>query len=407
MPHRAAVTARFMPVDSALRFRSGVLRMRVSRREFLQLATAAGLGVVAAPRAYAARSAPEVYTGCLAIDGLGGPGDADSDEGAPLSAAAIADVKSSGLTAVHVTVGAVGTMSPLEAFEQIVRDVARWEGEIDRHPDVLARVRSASDIGAAKRNGRTGLIYGLQDGVSFEDDPGRLEALRHVGIRVIQPTYNRRNLLGDGCLEPADAGLSRTGHEAIERLNALGLLVDLSHCGHRTAAEAIAASRRPVAFTHTGCAALAEHPRHRSDAELKAVADKGGVIGIFVMPYLAKGRQPTAADVVAHLEHALEVAGEDHVSIGTDGTVSPTALTPKFVKQFAENNRKRRERGIAAPYETEEGYLFANDLNTPRRFETLAGLLLARGHGEARVEKVLGGNLARVFAEAWQPASGA
>ena len=201
--------------------------------------------------------------------------------------------------------------------------------------------------------------------------------------------------------------VGEAGHEAIERMNALGILVDLSHCGRRTAADAIAASRRPVAFTHTGCAALVEHPRHRTDAEMKSVAATGGVVGIFVMPYLAKGRQPVAADVVAHLEHALDVAGEDHVSIGTDGTVSPTVLTPKFVRQFAENNRKRRERGIAAPYETAEGYLFASDLNTPRRFETLAGLLLARGHGEARVEKILGGNLARVFAEAWQPASGA
>ena len=122
------------------------------------------------------------------------------------------------------------------------------------------------------------------------------------------------------------------------------------------------------------------------------------------MPYLAKGRQPTAADVIAHLEHAIEVAGEDHVSLGTDGVISPTELTEAFRTQFREITRSRKEQGIAAPYETEEGYLFASDLNTPRRFETLVGLLLERGHSESRVEKILGGNLLRVFGEAWNAA---
>lgn len=141
-------------------------------------------------------------------------------------------------------------------------------------------------------------------------------------MRVIQPTYNRRNLLGDGCMEPANAGLSRAGHEAIEKMNALGILVDLSHCSRQTAADALGASKRPVAFTHTGCQAIADHPRNRTDAELRAAADKGGVSGIYFMPYLCEGRQPTANDVIRHLEHAIRIAGEDHVSIGTDGTIS-------------------------------------------------------------------------------------
>jgi len=342
-----------------------------------------------------------LYTRSVVIDGLGGPGGADTEDGAPLTDAELGDVRGSGVTAFNLTVGAVGTMPPIEAFEKIVRDIARWEGEIDRSPAVLSRIRSVDDLLAAKRDGRTGLIYGLQDGVSFEDELERLTALRQLGVRVIQPTYNRRNLLGDGCMEPADAGLSKTGVEAIRRLNELGILVDLSHCGRRTAADAIAASRRPVAFTHTGCAALAEHPRHRTDAELKAVAEKGGVSGIYVMPYLAKGRQPTADDVISHLEHAISVAGEDHVSIGTDGGLSPVAVTPEFATKFRENTKRRRELGIAAPYETDEGYLFANDLNTPRRLETLADMLLARGHAESRVEKLLGANLLRVFGDVW------
>ena len=176
-------------------------------------------------------------------------------------------------------------------------------------------------------------MYGFQDGVCFETDLDRLETFHRLGIRVIQPTYNRRNRLGDGCLEPSDAGLSNVGHEAVERMNVLGILVDLSHCGRVTAADAIRRSTRPVAFTHTGCAALADHPRNRTDAELRAVANKGGVSGIYVMPYLCGGRQPTADDVVRHIEHAVNVAGEEHVSIGTDGTLSAIALTPDFVSR--------------------------------------------------------------------------
>jgi len=372
---------------------------RLSRRDLLRLGLAAG-ATLAAPRLFASTAAEDLYARSVIIDGLGVPGGL-GEEGDGLNEAEVADLAASGLSAAHLTVGAVGTMAPLEAFERIVRDVARWDAEIAAHPGVMAPVRSADDIRAAKASGRVGLVYGLQDGVSFEDDLGRLDALAHVGIRVIQPTYNRRNLLGDGCMEPADAGLSRSGADAVERIQALGMLLDLSHCGRRTAADAIARATRPVAFTHTGCNALVEHPRHRTDEELRAVAATGGVSGIFVMPYLASGKQPTAADVIAHLEHAVEVAGEDHVSVGTDGMISPTELTDAYRERFRDMTRTRRERGIAAPYETEEGYLFANDLNTPRRFETLADRLLQRGHSEARVEKLLGGNLLRVFGEAW------
>jgi membrane dipeptidase len=376
--------------------------MPFTRRELIHYAAATGFATLTAPRLFAQSSAAALYESSIIIDGLGFPGGLSHDEGALLSELEIEDIRVSGLTATHLTVGSVGTMAPLDAFEKVVRDIARWEGDIDTHPKVLARVRLASDIEAANRTGNTGLIYGLQDGVSFENDLGRLSALHQMGVRIIQPTYNRRNLLGDGCMEPSDAGLSRVGIEAIERMNELGILVDLSHCGRRTAADAISASRRPVSFTHTGAYALAEHPRHRSDEEMKAVAETGGVTGIFVMPYLAKGQQPTAEDVLLHLEHAINVAGEDHVSLGTDGSISPTTLTPEYIENFRETTRKRAEMGIAAPFETETGYLFANDLNTPQRFETLTELLLARGHSEARIEKILGANLLRLFSDSWQ-----
>lgn len=374
----------------------------MQRRQFLLAAGGAGAALLL-PSVLSA--APSLYERSVVIDGLGFPGGLSGDPRGPLLEQELQDVKHSGLTATHITMGKVGTMPPLEAFESIVRSIARWESHIDKNPAILARVRQAGDIRQAQANGRAGLIYGLQDGVAFEDDLGRMDALYQLGVRVIQPTYNRRNLLGDGCMEPDDAGLSRTGEEAIERLDELGIMIDLSHCGRRTTADALSIARKPVSFTHTGCHALAEHPRHRTDAEMKRVADSGGVIGIYIMPYLSRGRQPTAADVIAHIEHALGVVGPDHVSIGTDGMISAVELTDEYRERFAGNIRDRAEAGIAAPFETEEGYLFASDLNTPRRLETLADKLLARGHGENTVTKILGANLLRVFEASWSTPS--
>jgi membrane dipeptidase len=372
---------------------------RLTRRGFVVGGTAAAVALALGGRAAAA----DVYRRAIVIDGLGGFGNSKIAPGAPLTDAYLRDIRESGVTCVHATIMPVGTTPPDAAFTEAVLDIGRFEAEIDRHPDVLARVRRASDITAAKQAGRTGIVYGFQDGVAFESDFSRLDELYRLGIRVVQPTYNRRNLLGDGCLEPANAGLSKAGIEAITKMNALGILVDLSHCGRRTAADAIAASTKPVAFTHTGCDALNPHPRNRTDAELRAVAEKGGVSGLYIMPFLSEGRQPTSADVIRHLEHMIGVAGEDHVSIGTDGSLSAEVVDAEFKEIFAGSVRRRREAGISAPGETEDGYLFANDLNTPRRLETLAGMLSSRGHSDARIEKILGANLLRVFSSVWHP----
>jgi membrane dipeptidase len=374
----------------------------ISRRTLLvqSVASAIALGLPAR-RTFAADWFR--YREAIVIDGLGGPGGgSDDNPEAGLSEQELKDTHESGVTCAHTTVGSVGTTAPDTAFMATVRGIAYWEREIDRHPEVLARVRIASDITKAKKNRRCGLVYGVQDGVAFETDLARLADLHALGLRVVQPTYNRRNLLGDGCLEPANAGLSRSGVTAIERMNELGILVDLSHCGRQTAADAIRVSKKPVAFTHTGCQALADHPRNRTDEEMRAVAEKGGVSGIYFMPYLSEGRQPTAADIVRHIEHMVQVAGEDHVSIGTDGNLSPTLVDDKYKEGFAKNTRERREAGIAAPWETETGYLFAADLNTSRRFATLAKMLADRRHSAARIEKILGGNLLRVFGDTWK-----
>lgn len=368
-----------------------------TRRSILALAGAAAV------RAGRVLAQPESRTSAgLVIDGCGGPGDPAAEDAAELSARALADARSSGITAVNLTVGPVGDRPSLAAFEGIFRDLAKWEAEIARHPDALLPVRGAGDLEAARSSGRLGLVYGLQDGVAFHDDLSRLEILHRFGLRIIQPTYNLRNLLGDGCLEPDGAGLSKAGQEAIRRMNALGILVDLSHCGRRTTRDALAASASPVAFTHTGCASVADHPRNKTDEELRALADKGGVAGIYFMPYLSPGRQPTAEDVVRHVEHALKVAGDDHVGVGTDGSISSVNLTAEQRARFQADIEQRKKRGIGAPGEIAGVFPFVPDLNVPRRIQKLGEILSGRGHSTARVEKVLGGNFARLFRDAWK-----
>ena len=375
--------------------------MSWSRRDFMAAGALAGLSATRGARVLAQAAAGNAYPEAIVIDGCGGPGDFRVESGAPLSDSSVRHVLESGVTAVNLTVGPVGNHPDAAAFEGIVRDVAYWTREVDLHPDVLMQVKRSKDLAVAKRDHRLGLIFGLQDGTAFATDLSRLEVLRNLGVIIIQPTYNYRNLLGDGCLEPGDAGLSRTGREAVAKMNALGILVDLSHCGRHTTADALQASSKPVAFTHTGCAAIHDHPRNKTDVQLRALAERGGVTGIYVMPYLRPRGQPEASDVIRHLEHALDVAGEDHVGIGTDGTISPVQLTPEYLKAFEAQVTARRKSGIGAPGEDPAAYLFATDLNTPRRLETLAGMLSKRGHSAPRVEKILGGNFARLFAEAW------
>jgi membrane dipeptidase len=343
-----------------------------------------------------------VYGRAVVIDGCGGPGGFDPDlaPGAPLSASMVADAKASGITAVNLTVGAIGNGPGV--YEETVAGIALAEREIALNPGVFMKVLRADDLRTAKTSGKLGLIYGFQDGSMLGANVERLEHFYHLGVRIVQPTYNQRNLLGDGCLEQADAGLSTFGRQVIERIGELGILLDLSHCGQRTSKEAIAAAKGPLAFTHSGCRALVDVPRNRTDEELRAVADKGGVTGIYFMPFLRQSGQPMAADVVRHIDHAVNVCGEDHVGIGTDGGISTIELSDAYRKMHREFVEERTKNGYAAPGEAADVFNFALDLNAPRRLETLADLLLQQGYSEARVEKILGGNFARLFREVWK-----
>ena len=372
----------------------------MERREFLKkssiAATAMMFPVVA--RGETAQSWSP-YNAAMVIDALGAPGSTAFGSRVPLTASDLADVKSSGLTALNVTVSGVGSYA--KDFEETLRNIAFWEEQIAAHPDALMKVVRGSDLDAAKKSGRLGLIYGFQDGTPLGESLDRLDLFYDLGVRIIQFTYNLRNLFGDGCLEPGDAGLSLFGRKLIARMNEKHMLVDLSHCGRRTTLESIEISKQPVAITHAGCTAVADLPRNKTDEQLRKLADKGGVVGIYLMPDLRMAGQQMADDVIKHIEHALKICGEDHVGIGTDGMISAVNVTPEFRKKFHDEIEERRKRGISAPGERDDVFTFAPDLNTPRRFETLAYLLSKRGHSDSQIEKIIGGNFSRLFREVW------
>ncbi|GMV07673.1 MAG: hypothetical protein AMXMBFR53_39480 [Gemmatimonadota bacterium] len=376
----------------------------VDRRTFVRLAGAAalapgGLEALAWPTSVPGARRWPGYGDALVVDALASPIQFNIPQGElPLTPADLENARASGITAVNLTVGVVGSAAPAP-FETTVARIAAWEREVDRHPHVLARVRNASDLEGAKAAGRLGLVYGFQDTVPLEGQLDRLELFHGLGVRIVQLTYNDRNLLGDGALEPGDAGLSRMGEAAVARMNELGILVDLSHCGARTTLEGIRASAAPVALTHTGCAAVFAHPRNKDDAALRLAADRGGVAGIYLMPFLNPAGPPTAEDVLRHVEHALRVCGEDHVGIGSDQGITPLNVADPFPAQFAAVAERRARMGIAAPREDTPPYV--PDLNTPRRMDHIADLMAGRGHPDRVIEKVLGANFARLFREAW------
>jgi membrane dipeptidase len=376
----------------------------VTRRQFVVGSSAAlALAGIGGTRALRAATPPRwaPYANTFAIDGAGGLGRVDDPDEDHLGPRSIADAMASGLTAAVQTLAPNGRFRfGADAFETAIRTIARWDREIETHAE-LRLIRNGADLAAARRDRKFGLIYGFQETSPIGEDVDRIDMFHALGVRVIQLTHNRRNLVGDGCMEPGNAGLSDLGHQVIERLNARRVVVDCAHGGERMTREAIAASKAPVLISHTGCRALSDLPRCTTDANLKAMADTGGVAGIIFWPYLRKEGQPMAEDLLRHVEHAIDVCGEDHVGLGSDAPVSPVDRTAQFEKENREIIDGMFEDGVFEKGRSHDLHLFIPDLNTVDRFETIGALMSRRGHSDARIAKVLGGNFARVMGEVW------
>jgi membrane dipeptidase len=375
------------------------------RRTFLQHAAGASLAAMTWPALGATGSLRDRHP--LIIDALGGIDninlpttrreDTASDFG--IDARSWADAKASGLSAFNMTIGYVfGDGDPYEKSLAQVRD---WNALIQKHAASMLLVRSAADIQRAHDERRIGVILGFQNAAMMGQDARRVEVFAKAGVRIIQLTNNGPNQLGDGSMVPTNTGLTPFGREVVAELNRNRILVDLSHSGEKICLDAAAASKQPIIISHTGCRALADLPRNKTDKELRLVAEKGGFVGIYFMPFLAVGRQPYAADLIQHIEHAINICGEDHIGIGTDGTVPQIDDMPTYLKGLEEEVRQRRAAGISAPGERPDIVPFLPDLMGKDKYFKLADLLAKRGHSSSRIEKILGTNFLRVADSVW------
>jgi membrane dipeptidase len=364
--------------------------MHLARRDFLALAGVAGGVALTGARPLtmhsqrASLTPPEVdalFSRSIVFDALS----ADEDWSDPDTI--FEAYARSGVTAVHTSLSN-------RNLDVALKDLAAWQARFDRWPGRLLKVTRGAQIAEAKKSGPVGVLLGFQNATIVEADVRNLDALYAAGTRCIQLTYNARNLLGDGCTERTNAGLSDFGIAVVERMNDLGIIVDLSHCGEATSSDGIAASRRPPAFTHTMCKGVYDHVRAKSDALIKALSEKGGVTGIATLGYFIGPTADTSLDdYLRHVDHAVNVGGVDHVALSSDYSI----------------------RGIEAKHTRESWYVprltsfkpsyrvrwppWIRELDPPDRFRQIAHGLARRGYPAAHIEKILGGNWQRYITD--------
>jgi membrane dipeptidase len=355
--------------------------MEITRRTIL----ASGAALAAMPLAAKAPKARagNWYDRMIVIDGLGGIGNpGEPDDVTRISEANWRSYRETGVSAARVTVMPVGNFT--DAWQQYRDSVELNQALLGANPDRFRKVVTSADIVAAKRAGQVAIILGTQDTSMIGPDLDRVATMKKDGILSVQLTYNNRNLAGDGAIEPANAGLSKLG-------------------GARTMAEAVAHAKRPLVISHTGARALADHPRNTSDETMRAVADKGGVVGLYFMPYLTPKtfRDTVGETLLLAADHMLKTLGEDHIAIGTDNGPLPTVITPESKAALDKWQQVRIDQGIAAPGESVGWYPWIEAYNSIDRYRRFANDLVKRGWSVGRVEKLLGANLLRVYRDAW------
>jgi len=292
-----------------------------------------------------------------------------------------------GLTAVNFT------CCIWEGFTDSMRAIAQWKKWFKENSDLLMQVYSTRDIERARESNRVGVILGWQNSSGFEDYLPYVPLFHELGLRVVQMTYHTANLSGSGCLEGYDGGLTDFGRELVLELNQAGILIDLSHVGSKSSEQTILHSRQPVAYTHCAPMALKSHRRNKTDAEIRFMAEKGGLIGVTMFPpFLRRGNDSTIEDYLDAIEHVIHVAGEDHTAIGTDFT---QGRGPRDMEIFLHDKGYARRLLEIGEVIMPEGIRQIED------FPNLTTAMGKRGWSEPLIEKVIGGNWMRLFKEVW------
>ena len=291
-----------------------------------------------------------------------------------------------------------------DAYQISVNGIANAISIINAIPEKLMLVTTADHIIEAHETGKYGIIFDFQDTTPFGTDLNNVDFFYNLGLRVVQLTYNLRNLVGDGCTEIHKSGLSYFGKELVSKLNDMKMLVDVSHCSEQVGWDSMESSNAPVVITHSSSAVVCKHDRGKSDKLAKAIADNGGVFGVVIIPVFIQDETPNATldHWALHVEHLVNVMGIDHVCVGTDkmgpgpGTDSlfeyPTEMPETKIGAF--NWSGFREEHRVSPKYADwkiEGY---NDFGD---WPNLTIKLAERGFNEEEIRKLLGLNYLRVY----------
>ena len=307
-----------------------------------------------------------------------------------------------------------GPIAPDAAFQESLTTMTQARAMIDALEDEVRLVLTADDIERVYSDGKRGVIFDFQDTTPFGSDLGRIDLFRDLGLRVVQLTYNLRNLVGDGCTERYKTGLTYFGIEVVERLNELNMAVDVSHCSEQVGWDAIEVSTSPVIITHSASNAICYHDRGKGDELAKAIADQGGYFGVAAIGgFLSETTEATLDHFVDHVEHLVDVMGIDHVGIGCDkcgpgpGTESnvlfPDELGPYDLTYMYKDNPDPRSVPEAFNW---SGFRPEHRLSDEHRIDgfdqftdwpNLTIKLAERGFNEEELRKLLGLNYLRVF----------
>jgi len=299
------------------------------------------------------------------------------------------EVRKGGVTATHITV------TPTWAtLREALSTISGWYQNAER-----ARVRfacSADDIVQAKKEGKVCVIMGSQNGKILEDDVSLVRIFHQLGMRIIQLAYAEQNYIGSGG-DDVDAGISTFGRKIIDEMNKVGILVDVSHCGDKTVMDAIKCSQKPIAITHANPRKLINHHRNKTDEQMLACAEKGGVIGLTAWTSITtvkKGVRPTLEDFLDLVDYVVKLVGIDHVAFGLD-------LTPNWEYDRTDYEEWTKRYPTLAPLKFEERLV--DGLENVSKVKDISKGLVARGYSDEDILKILGGNLLELFRKVWNP----
>lgn len=284
------------------------------------------------------------------------------------------------------------TMAFWENFQGTVNNIAHVNAIIDQNPELLLKVRTTADIRRAKAEGKTGILMGFQNTYAYEDQIGYVQIFKDLGVGIVQMAYNTQNLVGTGCYE-RDGGLSDFGREIMAEMNRVGVMCDLSHVGPKTSEEVILESKKPVCYSHCLPSGLKEHPRNKSDEELKFIADHGGFVGVTMFtPFLKRGVNATVDDYVEAIEYVFNLVGEDQIGIGTDFTQGQDQAFFEWLTH---------DKGYARRLTNFGEIINPKGIRTLGEFPNLTEALLRHGFTETQVRKIMGENWVRILGEVW------